>query len=431
MPKQKSRHVDSPELVGRRLRRARLTAGLSQRALSFGDCTPAYISRVEAGQRIPSLQLLRALAERLGVSADYLATGREPGSVSSALVEADVALRLDDVEAAEALFLQVLKETTTRDEEARAHVGLGQLAFRRDQLDDAIIELEQAMRLFGDERFAHPRAADTLGRAYATAGRHEEAIAVYEEWLEEMKSREDQIETVRFEVLLANALIDAGSFGRAAELLGSALAKSADWSDPVAQASMFWSQSRLHALQHNADAAARYARRALEILEMTELTGYTARAFHLLAFTELERGNAEEALRLLREGRDLLGDGASELDVAKFQLEEARALAMLGETEEAATLALQTAPLLRQFDPTDAGRAYQTLAGVFADLGELARARELYELALESLEQSGAPFLAETYRGLAEVLKADGKTEEAFAMLERAVAAQSHARRPL
>jgi tetratricopeptide (TPR) repeat protein len=431
MPKQKSRHVDSAELVGRRLKKARLKAGLSQRGLSFPGCTPAYISRVEAGDRVPSLQLLRVLGERLGVSADYLATGREANAASSALVEADVALRLDDLDDAEALFERALKETTSREEEGRAHAGLGQLAFRRDQLDDAIGELEQAMQLFADGRFAYPRTADTLGRAYATAGRHEEAIAIYEEWLEAMKEREDAVEIVRFEVLLANALIDAGSFGRAVELLGSALAKSADWSDPVAQASMYWSQSRLHALQHDGDAASRYARRALEILEMTELTSYTARAYHLLAFTELERGNGGEALSLLRQGRELLGESANDSDVAKFQLEEARALAMVGEKEEAASLALETASLLQGFDPADAGRAYQTLAGVFADLGELARARELYELALESLEKAGTPYLAETYRGLAEVLKADGKNDEAFAMLEKAVRAQAQARRPL
>jgi tetratricopeptide (TPR) repeat protein len=431
MPKQKSRHVDSAERVGQRLKEARLRAGLSQKALSFQGCTPAYISRVEAGERIPSLQILKVLGERLGVSAEYLATGREVISASSTLVEADVALRLDDLDAADGLFRQALEETTQRNEEARAHAGLGQLAFRRDDFDEAISELEHAMQLFGDDRFGYPRAADTLGRAYATAGRPEEAIALFEEWLAAMKEREDLVETVRFEVLLSNALIDAGSFGRASELLGSALAKSADWSDPVVQASMYWSQSRLHALQHDGDTAARYARRALEILEMTELTGYTAKAYHLLAFTELERGEAGEALRLLREGRDLLGEAAGDMDVAKFQLEEARALAALGENEEAAALALETAALLRRFDPADAGRAYQAIASIFADIGELARARELYELALDSLERCGSPYLSDTYRGLADVLKADGKTDEAFAMLEKAVAVQSQVRRPL
>ena len=55
-------HVDDPAAVGRRLKEARLAAGLSQRQLSFPGCSAAYISRLEAGDRVPSLQLLRKLA---------------------------------------------------------------------------------------------------------------------------------------------------------------------------------------------------------------------------------------------------------------------------------------------------------------------------------------------------------------------------------
>src|SRR5215213_3318193 len=77
MPRQKSTHVDNPAAVGGRLKLAREKAGLSQRQLSFPGCSPAYISRIESGDRIPSLQLLRELGRRLSVSEDYLATGSE------------------------------------------------------------------------------------------------------------------------------------------------------------------------------------------------------------------------------------------------------------------------------------------------------------------------------------------------------------------
>ena len=96
MPRQKSTHVDSPKAVGERLKAARERAGLSQRQLSFPGCSPAYISRIESGERIPSLQLLRELGRQLGVSEDYLATGSEiPGDRAGLLVEAEVALRLN------------------------------------------------------------------------------------------------------------------------------------------------------------------------------------------------------------------------------------------------------------------------------------------------------------------------------------------------
>jgi transcriptional regulator with XRE-family HTH domain len=68
-------HVDDPAAVGRRLKDARVAAGLSQRQLSFPGCSAAYISRLEAGDRVPSLQLLRKLALKLNADEQFLATG--------------------------------------------------------------------------------------------------------------------------------------------------------------------------------------------------------------------------------------------------------------------------------------------------------------------------------------------------------------------
>src|SRR5213595_1923863 len=97
MPRRPSSHVDDPAAVGRRLREARIAAGLTQRELSFEGCTAAYVSRIEAGARAPSLQILHEFAKRLGVTPNYLATGRPEGDdLSSELLEAEVALRLGD-----------------------------------------------------------------------------------------------------------------------------------------------------------------------------------------------------------------------------------------------------------------------------------------------------------------------------------------------
>ena len=58
-------HVDDAVAAGRRLKEARIAAGLSQRQLAFPGCSAAYISRLEAGQRVASLQLLRKIAAKL------------------------------------------------------------------------------------------------------------------------------------------------------------------------------------------------------------------------------------------------------------------------------------------------------------------------------------------------------------------------------
>jgi len=71
-------YFDDPVQLGRRLREAREAAGLSQRELSFPGCTAAYISRIEKGERVPSLQLIREFAQQLEVNEEWLARGRRP-----------------------------------------------------------------------------------------------------------------------------------------------------------------------------------------------------------------------------------------------------------------------------------------------------------------------------------------------------------------
>src|SRR6184192_3381473 len=63
--------------VGDRIRERRLALGLSQRELASEGVTYAYISRLEADTRRPSVKALRKLAPKLGVSVHWLETGEE------------------------------------------------------------------------------------------------------------------------------------------------------------------------------------------------------------------------------------------------------------------------------------------------------------------------------------------------------------------
>ena len=115
-------HVDDPAAVGRRLKEARLAAGLSQRQLSFPGCSAAYISRLEAGDRVPSLQLIRKLGLKLNADEEYLATGIERvEQAPPELVEAEVAHRLGDHELAKERYQQVLEATSAP--QAREHAA--------------------------------------------------------------------------------------------------------------------------------------------------------------------------------------------------------------------------------------------------------------------------------------------------------------------
>lgn len=121
-------HVDDPISVGRRLKEARLAAGLSQRSLSLPGCSSAYISRLEAGDRVPSLQLLRKLARKLGVDEEYLARGVERvEQTPPEFVEGEVARRLGDFDLARERYQLVLESTNAASARAQAARQLAQL----------------------------------------------------------------------------------------------------------------------------------------------------------------------------------------------------------------------------------------------------------------------------------------------------------------
>ena len=429
MPRRKSTHVDDPFEVGRRLREARERAGLSQRQLSFDGCSPAYISRIEAGERIPSLQLLREMGRRLGVSEDWLATGldRDLLAEDRTLVDAEIALRFNELETAEGLYSQVLDAATTNNERARALAGLGQIAFERGEPRRAVQCLEQAVVLGRTEAADQPSLADTLGRAYATLDDLEPAIRLFRQSLDRANQRKNSPEAVRFGVLLANAYIDKGEFDEAGTVLEQTVEKAENARDPVFRARIYWSLSRLHALQKEPGPAARYARKALELLELTEHTTYAARAHQLLAHVELDRGNAQEALEILERGFPLVQQGGNRVEEALFQLEKARALVRLGRGDDAKRLATESAEVLEEASPVDAGRGHTVVAEVYEQLGDTDSAIETYERAAELLSVNPNRYLLEVYAKLADLLEADGRKDDALEVLKKAVTAQARA----
>ncbi|HEY6584297.1 MAG TPA: tetratricopeptide repeat protein [Gaiellaceae bacterium] len=427
MPRRKSTHVDDPAAVGRRLREARERAGLSQRQLSFDGCSPAYISRIEAGERIPSLQLLREMGRRLGVSEDWLATGldRDILAEDRTLLDAEIALRFNELDSAEELYGKALENATTNTERSRSLAGLGQIAFERGNPRSAVQQLEQALSVSGAEVADQPSLADTLGRSYAMLDDLEPAIRLFRQSLERANRRKNSPEAVRFGVLLANAYIDNNEFDQARDVLEQTVDKAENARDPVFRARIYWSLSRLHALQGEPADAARYARKALELLELTEHTTYAARAHQLLAHVELDRGNADEALGLLDRGLPLIVESSNQVDEALFHLERARALAQLGRSEEATALAQRSAEMLESASPGDAGRGYAIVAEIYADLGDRTRAIETYRRAAELLQVSPSRYVLEVYARLADLLEEGGRKDEALEVLKRAVAVQA------
>lgn len=429
MPRKKSTHVDDPVAAGLRLRAAREAAGISQRRLAFPGCSAAYISRIEAGTRIASLPILRGLAERLGVTEDYLRSGGS-ASARSALDDAEIALRLDDTDEAARLFETALMDAGSDLERARAFEGLGQLAQRAGNPRLAVDLFEKALSLVDDDIAERPSLAEGLARSYAALGQMARSISILERCVEASES--DPVQYIRFAGLLGAALTDSGSFAEAERVLARAISRGREVKDPYTRARLYWSESRLHLEQGQAELAARYAQRTLDILRATE-DGYAiAHALQSLAHIYLDLRRSEEALKLLEEGGDLIRAAGTPLEITQYRIDEARALAANGRREEAAALAMATAAELRGAELVDLGRSYALLGGIFDDLGETARAREVLELAVDLLEEEPpSRYLIQAYKRLSVLLKAQGDIEGALAVLERALGVQERVGRPL
>ena len=423
MPRRPSTHVDDPVAVGQRLRGAREAAGLTQRELSFDGCTAAYVSRIEAGARVPSLQILHEFARRLDVSPEYLATGQGL-ELSSDLLEAEVALRLGDDQRAAELYKAALDDANSPAALARAQLGLGRLALQRGAVSEGIDLLEQALESdelgIGDAS----AAANTLGRTYVSQSRFDDAFAIFSRFLEAATARGDHFEQIRFALLLANTYIDHGDYAQAHATLGAVLDLARSTGDPMLRASLYWSQSRVQLSQGEPDRAAEYAHLALATLKASEQTLEAARVLQLLAFIENDRGNPEAALELVDEGEPIVVAAGEANDAAMFAVERARALSALGQAEEAAGLLLGLVQRLRAAAPKDAGRAFCAVADILRQQGDLARAVELYELAGE---QAPVPsrHTAAALMAMAEIYEERGDTQTALELLKQALAART------
>ena len=111
------RLVARREGIGARVKRLRLARGLSQRDLSSPGISYAYISRIEAGARTPSVKALRRIAGKLGVTVEHLETG-EP--TSTELGVADAGLEYGSLTVAELRLIRAAAGEGAREAARRA-----------------------------------------------------------------------------------------------------------------------------------------------------------------------------------------------------------------------------------------------------------------------------------------------------------------------
>lgn len=422
---------DSPpaagETIGERLKRLRLERGFSQRELAAPGVSYAYISRIEAGSRQPSVKALRRLAAKLGVSADYLETGSDVDPRSARelrLTDLELAIRLGETEGAEEALNGVITETEGAGDLAsasRARVALATIAQSRRDYSRAITLLEAALE---GEAFDPIHRLDlyaNLGQAYSYAGRSREAVQLFERCISVCTEAGDGASEARYATLLSYVFSDMGDLARAEVVVQHALDRVGLNSDPYMRVRLYWSMARLAHAEGRESVALTNVRKAIALLQATEDTLTLARANILAAYITLSREDCDAAEKHLDEAERLLGAGVAQQDRFEIATQRARVAALRGRAEEAVRLGRTAVDLVGPDAPADRGQALAALADGLAVVGDLEGAGNAYAEAVDLLEEHGRwRHAAAACRSWGRMLRHAGAKTEALDVLERA-----------
>jgi transcriptional regulator with XRE-family HTH domain len=418
-----------PESIGQRLRRLRLERQLSQRELASPGVSYAYISRIEAGARRPSVKALRQLARKLGVSVEYLETGSDLRDVDERelrLADAELELRLaNDPSKGFDVVRQILDESTAAGDSAsalRARVAIGLAEARAGNNAAAVERLETAIDSGLLDPSRRPDVYATLGQSYAALGQPQRAVELFEDCLARVAegSPEDTTTQVRFSTYLSYALSDMGELGRAEGVLEAALAQADQVADAYTRVRLYWSLARLNEIRNQPAAALEYIRRAIALLEVTEDTLHLARAHLLCGTIMISQGKAREAGAQFAAAERMFGPKPDPLDLANLRSDQAKRAVLLQQPKEAERLAREALELLGEDHPAERGVALAILAEALAEQ-ENPEADQTFKNAVQLIDEHGRQVeKADTYRSWAHYLRKAGRESEALDVLDRA-----------
>jgi len=420
--------TNAPETIGARIRRLRDERGLSQRDLAdpARRVSFSYLSRIETGEREPSVKALRVIAQKLGVTPEYLETGRDVPAWKEREVElsdAELQLRLSEFASARERFERIRQEAEAdndRPSADRARAGLALAATAEGKHLEAITLLEVALSHERPAVVDSPDLYAVLGRSYAAVGELARAVELFRSCLAEIEGAEevDGILFLRFASYLSYALIDVGDRAGAQAVLADALQRAQTVRDTYSLVRLYWSLGRTHE-QERPDQALDYFQRAIALLETTEDRFYLARAHEACASILLDHGRGEGAREHL-EAAETLYAASDPNALGSVWTEWARLALLEADLEGARSSALKALDLLEDAELFKVGDAWRTLGEVFDRLGEADLADRFYRTAIETLTRHGAvKNLAETYTSYARFLGAEGREHEELAVLRR------------
>ena len=165
-------------LRGDVLNQIRRKRGLSQTALAEGICTQATISLMEKQNRLPKMDILTAICERLNIHPDRIVEN-EVSDVNDTFNQIIDALTDQEYDLAKQLISKIsIKSLNSDFDKQRYYYLLGMVQISQDQIDDAIFNFELVLTQFATTSANIYLAMTTAGMALAYLKRddHERAV---------------------------------------------------------------------------------------------------------------------------------------------------------------------------------------------------------------------------------------------------------------
>ncbi len=338
------------EEFGGRLRQLRLNAGLSQSDLASGLMSPSHMSLLESGRRTPSSELVERLAERLGVSVDFLATGPKARALESQrkdLLFAEMALQNGDITFAEQLLNSLITEMGSGESlelAAKAHHLYARTLEGAGRLEDAIAQYRRAITLA--EQAGLPLEAVEMTVALSGCVRESgDYLQPLELLLETKRSFPAELRNSATYARLLSSVIGMhymrGDYVRAQELADQALDIFDERTEPSARAAVLWNASMAADANQDTTKALMLAQRAAGLYSEDDdrrAEGLLRVAISWLLTRQSPPDSVVAREQLLR-AEALLEDSGTAVDKASFESELARVEWLDGHFEETLRLA--------------------------------------------------------------------------------------------
>ena len=155
------------KLRGDVLKQIRRKRGLSQTALAEGICTQATISLMEKQNRLPKMDILTAICERLNISSDRIVENEISGinEIFNQIVDNLIIRNFED---ASVLLKKVhVKNLESDFDKQRYYYLVGMVQVENNQIDEAIFNFELVLTQFATTSANIYLAMTTAGMALA------------------------------------------------------------------------------------------------------------------------------------------------------------------------------------------------------------------------------------------------------------------------